>query len=137
MEDKKPTHHKDVAEVIEAVTLKINRDPAWGAGHPSHQDGNITVFEGDEFEGDDPEIGTIDVKEEPNKITVTIETLNVKPADVHVSLLDGMLLIRLGEGRDAERRDLTLSTRVDEENSVATFRNGVIDVVLPRLKSSA
>jgi len=49
-----------------------------------------------------------------------------------VSLLDGRLLINLGEGPQAFRRDLPLPAAVDEDAAVATFRNGVLDVVLPR-----
>lgn len=136
MEDNNPAHHKDVVDTIETVTLKIHKDPAWGASHPSHQEGDITVFEGDEFEGDDPEIGTIDVKEESDKITVTVETKNATRDQINVTLNENQLHVKLIGRFESAHREVKLPGDVDEERATATFRNGVIDVLLPRKKKS-
>lgn len=80
---------------------------------------------------DGPALGALDVFSDESAITVTAETRNADAASVHVSLLDGRLLINLGEGPRAFRRDLALPAPVDEDAAVATFRNGVLDVVLP------
>lgn len=83
--------------------------------------------------GDDgrPSLGELDVFTDERAVTVTAQTRNTDAASVHVSLLNGHLLIGLGEGSSAFRRDLPLPAPVDEEGAVATFRNGVLDVVLP------
>jgi HSP20 family molecular chaperone IbpA len=80
---------------------------------------------------EEPAFGAVDLFTDERAVTVTMETRNVDPATVHVSLAEGKLLIGVGEGVGALRRDLTLPAAVDEGAAFATFRNGVLDVVLP------
>ena len=81
--------------------------------------------------GDAPVIGAIDLFADDEAVTVTAETRNADASSVKVTLADDKLWIGLGEGPLAIRRDVKLPKAVDEESAVATFRNGVLDVVLP------
>jgi HSP20 family molecular chaperone IbpA len=79
-----------------------------------------------------PSLGAIDLFTDDEAVTVTAETHNANADSVHVTLAEDKLFINLGEGPGAVRKDVVLPVRVDEEKSVATFRNGVLDIVLPR-----
>jgi HSP20 family protein len=119
---------KDVADLLETLARKIRNDPEWGAGQPSRDESGITVYNGDEG----PVIGAVDLYEDVDSITVTAETKNADANAVHVTLADDRLYIALGEGPRSARKDVRLPQPVDEEKAVATFRNGILDVVLPR-----
>lgn len=124
---------KDVADLLENLAQRIRSDPAWGAGQPTHEEGSgITVYAGPDFVGDVPALGVIDILEDPEAITVTAETRNADANSVHVTLADDKLFIGLGDGQRSVRRDVKLPGAVDEDHAVATFRNGVLDIVLPR-----
>ena len=118
---------RDVAEMLEALAKRLRSDAT--APRPS---GGLTVAAPPEAGSDAPSLGGLDVFADEDAITVTVETRNTEARHVHVSLLENRLLINLGEGPLAFRRDLALPAPVDEEAAVATFRNGVLDVVLPR-----
>lgn len=123
----KASDPKDVADMLEALARKLRTEPAFDAARKP-----LTVAAPAELAGDAPSLGALDVFSDDDAITVTVETRNADARSVHVSLLDGRLLINLGEGPQAFRRDLPLPAAVNEEAAVATFRNGVLDVVLPR-----
>jgi HSP20 family molecular chaperone IbpA len=126
--------HKDVADLLENLARRIRSDPEWGAGQPgtrTEQDG-ISVYAGDPTNR--PSLGAVDVLTDEDAITVTAETRNTDAQQVHVTLADDKLYIGLGEGAAAIRKDVKLPHAVDEEAAVATFRNGVLDIVLPRRK---
>jgi HSP20 family molecular chaperone IbpA len=108
---------KDVADMLEALARRIRGDAVAA---------QVTVAPDDE-----PSLGALDVFTDDKNVTVTVETRNAEAGHVRVSLLEGRLLINLGEGPHAFRRDLPLPAAVDEDAAVATFRNGILDVVLP------
>lgn len=118
---------KDVADMLEALARRIRTDPAFQRDVPLLPPAPVPTMDLD----DKPALGALDVFTDERNVTVTVETRNTDASHVHVSLLDGRLLIGLGEGPRATRRDLPLPTPVDEEGAMATFRNGVLDVVLP------
>ena len=124
----KSSDPKDVADMLEALARKLRTEPVAvpGAKPP------LTIAPPAELIADTPSLGALDVFTDEDAITVTVETRNTDAKSVHVSLLDGRLLINLGDGPRAFRRDLPLPVAVDEDAAVATFRNGVLDVVLPR-----
>ena len=123
----KASDPKDVADMLEALARRIRSDPSFSHGRPP-----IAVASASEILGGDmPSLGALDVFTDDKNVTVTVETHNADAASVHVSLLDGRLLIGLGDGPRAFKRDLPLPAPVDEENAIATFRNGILDVVLP------
>lgn len=115
--------------MLEAIAKKLRKDPS----APSPSPGSLEVtLPPVTVEDADPVLGEVDVFTDATAITVTAETRNADAATVHVSVADGRLFIGLGEGARAIRRDLALPAPVDEERAYATFRNGVLDVVLPR-----
>ena len=131
-----PSSPKDVADLLEALARRIRHDPAFARApardaakpglHVSEPPQKV-----DPFLDEEPAFGEVDLFKDERAVTVTVETRNVDPATVHVSLAEGRLLIGVGEGAGALRRDLPLPAAVDEGAAFATFRNGVLDVVLP------
>lgn len=82
--------------------------------------------------GDEPGIGALDLFLDRDAVTVTVETHNVESHEVHVSIADGRLILALGENAGGARREIALPAPVNEERAYATFRNGILDIVLPR-----
>jgi HSP20 family molecular chaperone IbpA len=127
-----PSSPKDVADMLDALAKRIRSDPAFRIAPPPRtmqvgSPSNVDVHD----EGQTPQLGAVDVFRDERAVTVTIETRNADAHSVHVSLAEGRLLIGLGEGPDALRKDLALPAAVDEDAAFATFRNGILDVVLP------
>lgn len=117
--------------MLEAIAKRLRKeDGAAGRKPPA----GIEVVSPPTYgpEDDEPNVGAVDVFADDRHVTVTIETRNIDAGSVHVSVADGRLMINLGEGASACRRDLPLPAAVDEEQAYATFRNGILDVVLPR-----
>lgn len=121
----KPSESKDVADMLESLARRVREDPSFS---PS---AHLTIAPPAEMLDEGPSLGALDVFTDDDSVTVTVEARNIDAASVHVSLLNGRLLIGLGEGSHSFRRDLPLPVPVDEDQAVATFRNGVLDVVLP------
>lgn len=121
-----PSDRKDsVSDMLDSLARRVRDDPSFNAS------AHLTVAPPAEILDEGPSLGALDVFTDERAVTVTVEARNTDASAVHVSLLDGRLLIGLGEGAKAYKRDLPLPVPVDEENAVATFRNGVLDVVLP------
>ena len=118
---------KDVADMLEALARRIRGEPSFSGARRDP----VAVSAAADNGGTEPSLGALDVFTDDKNVTVTAETRNTEPSHVHVSLLEGRLLINLGEGPRAYRRDLPLPADVDEDAAIATFRNGVLDVVLP------
>lgn len=123
-----PSDPKEMADILEAIARKMRKVP--GAPAAAGVPGGVTVAAPAEEPG--PWLGEVDVFSDETHVTVTAQTRNADASHVHVSVADGRLLIGLGEGLKAARRDLPLPVAVDEEHAYATFRNGVLDIVLPR-----
>lgn len=132
MSESSPPHAsppKDMADLLETVARKIRTDPSWGAGAPAEvDDGGITVYAGPEFAADVPRLGFADVQLDSDAVTVTLETKNIDANAVKVTLAEDKLFIGIGDGL---KKDIQLPRIVDEEAAVATFRNGILDIVLP------
>lgn len=131
-----PSSPRDVAEILEALARRLRSDPNFVRAAQAPRAG-MTVTPGERVEpvvheAEEPVLGAVDVLSDDHAVTVTVETHNVDPASVNVSLVGDRLHIGVGEGPKACRRDLPLPAPVDEEKAFATFRNGVLDVVLPR-----
>ncbi|OKY77523.1 MAG: Molecular chaperone HSP20 family, IbpA [Candidatus Methanohalarchaeum thermophilum] len=90
----------------------------------------------------------IDVMEQDNEITVTADLPGVSKDDIEISLSDRVLTISAERSREEteekegfvrkERsvgkyhRKIRLPSDVDEENTEATFQNGVLEIKLPK-----
>lgn len=133
MSAKLPDDPRDVADMLDALARRIRSDPSFAgqaqAQGPGEQGSH--ALSPSELVADGPSLGALDVLTDDKAVTVTCETHNTDASHVRVSLLAGRLLIGLGEGPGACKRDLPLPAAVDEDAAVATFRNGVLDVVLP------
>lgn len=115
----KPSEAKDM---LDSLARRVREDPSFTPN------AHLTVAPPAEMLDEGPSLGALDIFTDERAVTVTAEARNTDASAVHVSLLDGRLLIGLGAGY---KRDLPLPVAVDEESAVATFRNGVLDVVLP------
>ncbi|HUR70282.1 MAG TPA: Hsp20/alpha crystallin family protein [Candidatus Thermoplasmatota archaeon] len=122
---------KDVADMLEALAKRIRGDPTFSRKAAEDRQAVSVALAAGLAGEEGPSLGALDVFTDDRNVTVTVETRNAEATSVHVSLLEGRLLIGLGDGPLAFRRDLPLPAAVDEENAVATFRNGILDVVLP------
>lgn len=122
---------RDVADMLESLARRIRSDPSFAGTPHAPASTPFTVSSPGAFASDSPTLGALDVFTDDKAVTVTCETRNTDASHVHVSLLEGRLLIGLGDGPGAFKRDLPLPAAVDEDAAVATFRNGILDVVLP------
>jgi len=90
----------------------------------------------------------LDVFEDRDNLTVKAELPGMKKEDIEISLHDGVLTLS-GERKEAQKfdqgeihrserfvgkfqRTLTLSTTVDIDNVKATYKDGILTVVLPK-----
>jgi HSP20 family molecular chaperone IbpA len=115
--------------MLEAIAKKLRHETAKAAAGGNPLEVTTPLTSADDSA---PGIGAVDLFTDITHITVTAETRNTEAGNIHVSVADGHLFIGLGEGPRACRRDLALPVEVDEDHAYATFRNGVLDVVLPR-----
>lgn len=122
---------KDMADMLEALARRIRNDPSFGRATGLGRDPLSLASSTFPADDDEPSMGPLDVFTDERNVTVTAETRNADASAVHVSILSGRLLIGLGEGPHAFKRDVALPAAVDEDAAVATFRNGILDVVLP------
>lgn len=123
-----PSDPKDVADMLEALARRIRGDARELSDDVDDEDDGALSVTPDDGR---PSLGEVDLLTDDRSVTVTVEARNTDASHVHVSLLEGRLMIGLGEGPGATRKDVALPAAVDEDGAVATFRNGILDVVLP------
>jgi HSP20 family protein len=94
----------------------------------------------------------IDVSETDDAVHVTAELPGLKEDDVEVTLSDGNLVIQGEKRAEKEQKDknyyrversygsfhrsIPLPTEVDDKKVDASFQNGVLNIVLPKVKPS-
>lgn len=92
----------------------------------------------------------VDIKEEPNRFVILADIPGVKPEDIEITMENGMLTIKGEriETREKEEKGLrrmerhqgsfyrrfSLPETADAEKVVATGKNGVLEIVLPKLE---
>ena len=95
----------------------------------------------------------VDVSETKDAVHVTAELPGMKEEDIQVTLSDGNLVIRgekKAEKEEQEKnyyrversygtfhRSIPLPAEVDDKKVDASFQNGVLNIVLPKLETSA
>lgn len=91
---------------------------------------------------------TLDVFEGKDTVTLKVELPGLEPKDVHVRFQDGVLMIQGEKKQEVEKKDerfyrmertygafarsIRLPVPVDGTRIEATFRNGVLTVVVPK-----
>ncbi|PMP69173.1 MAG: molecular chaperone [Thermodesulfobacterium geofontis] len=99
-------------------------------------------FEGIEW------VPAIDVSETDNEIVVKVDVPGVNPEDIEISLSDNVLVIKGEKKKEEEEkkenfyrmeryygsfmRSIQLPCEVEEEKISATYKNGVLKIVLPK-----
>ena len=90
----------------------------------------------------------VDIEEQPEKYTVRAELPGMKLEDIKITLKDNQLFIRGEKRRDEEKKDstyhrvervygqferaFTLSHAVQSDKIEATYRDGVLEVSIPK-----
>lgn len=130
-----PATPRDVAEALEALARRLRATHGWERAPPRGLAVAPAAAPAPPLPGapveEPPQLDALDVHNDGRHVTITLEARGVDASAVHVSLTETRLLIGLGEGPDAVRRDLPLPAAVESEGAIATFRNGVLDIVLP------
>jgi len=90
----------------------------------------------------------VDIEEQPEKYTVRAELPGMKLEDIKITLKDNQLVVRGEKRRDEEKKDntyhrvervygqferaFTLSHAVQSDKIEATYRDGVLEVSIPK-----
>ena len=90
----------------------------------------------------------LDLSETENAVTLRVELPGIKPEDMHVSVTDESLTLRgemredtIDKGENYERvakssqsisRTITLPCRIKTAEVKATFKDGILEIVLPK-----
>ncbi|MCU4138567.1 MAG: Small heat shock protein IbpA [Thermodesulfobacteria bacterium] len=93
-------------------------------------------------------IPAVDVSETDNEIIVKVDVPGVKPEDMEISLSDNVLIIKGEKKKEEEEkkenfyrmeryygsfmRSIQLPCEIEEDKISATYKNGVLKIVLPK-----
>jgi HSP20 family protein len=121
---------------------RLNRllDEAFGAGGGSYQEGSGVITAA--------WIPPVDICEDANSLSITVELPGVKPEDVKLSLENNILMIHGEKRQEAEERTervhryersygtfertFALPSTVDPEKIEANYQNGILTVRIPK-----
>ena len=94
----------------------------------------------------------VDIEEQPDKYAVRAELPGLKPEDIKITLRENQLVIRGEKRREEERKDSTyhrvervygqferafnLSHAVQSDKIEATYRDGVLEVSIPKAEEA-
>ncbi len=78
----------------------------------------------------------VDVLEGPSHVYVTLEMQGVEKRDINLTLTEEALWVKVDTPRRRYYREVVLPRGVDPERARASYRNGVLDVVLRRKRRS-
>ncbi len=89
----------------------------------------------------DPEVNSqrepiLDVIEDENSICITVELPGVQKENIELIVDQKRLTLTATEATRKYHKDITLSSAVDPESAEATYKNGVLDVVLKKEQKS-
>lgn len=104
-------------------------------GQPTFEEfGNVNAASqpGTEVGLDEAREPLVDVQESPEKVTVTAELPGVEKDDIQLRAKEDQLVVRVeSNGRQFFKR-VDLPTRVEPGTTNATYKNGVLDVVVEK-----
>jgi len=72
----------------------------------------------------------IDVFEEDDEVRVIVDLPGIKDSDIDLRALESKLIISVGAPNRKYYKEIQLPKRVDPKTSIASYRNGVLDVRL-------
>ncbi|MCC7576066.1 MAG: Hsp20/alpha crystallin family protein [Methanomethylovorans sp.] len=77
----------------------------------------------------------VDIVEKDGKIYITAELPGISTGEIILKATDSSLDLKASHGGRKYAEQISLSTKVDPESATATYRNGVLEVVLKILNS--
>lgn len=75
-----------------------------------------------------------DVMESEDSITITAELPGVSKEDIELMVAEDKLIIKVDTAARSYYKEIPLSAEIDEKNVKATYNNGVLDIILKKLK---
>jgi len=78
----------------------------------------------------------LDIIEDDNSISITVELPGVDKENIELIVEKNLLTLSATEATRRYHKKLQLSSEVDPETAEATYRNGVLDVVLDKVKKA-
>ncbi len=82
--------------------------------HPDEREPHIDMIEGDE------------------EIAVTVEVPNVRKEDIDLRITEDKLEIKVKDPAEGFYKTVKLPSKVDPDTAKATYRNGILDIVIRR-----
>ncbi len=79
----------------------------------------------------------VDVFHEAEEVLIVVDLGGFRPGDVTLSMRAGRYSIAARRGDHEFRKEIELPREVDIERCVEQFKNGVLEIVLPRKKETA
>lgn len=76
----------------------------------------------------------IDVQEGDIEIYVTAELPGVNKKDIHLEISENILKINVDNEQHPYYKEITLSTKLNENKTDATYNNGVLSITLEKIK---
>ena len=132
----------------------VGNDDFWAPFAPSASDWFRDLFERDFFAPERPAAfcPALNVEEDESAYRVSAELPGVDPKDVEITLDHGVLTLRGEKKEDSEKKDknyhrverhygcftrsLALPVEVDGEKVAANYRNGVLEITLPKAEAA-
>jgi len=122
---------KEVSPFVYGFSLRIGPD-----GKPQIQEfGNLRGLEKvpPSLEMADLRQPITDLIEGEKEIAVTIEMPGVEREDIDLETTEDKLIVKAKSGNRIYHKEIILPCKVRPEGATATYKNGVLDVRLPRL----
>ncbi len=79
----------------------------------------------------------VDVFHEAEEVLIVVDLCGFARRDVCLSMSENMYLISVCTGDQSFLEEIPLPPEVDMEKCVENFRNGILEIVIPRKKASS
>ncbi len=74
----------------------------------------------------------VDLAESPSRVYVTLDMPGVDEEAIDLMVMEGLLTVRVDTPRQRYYREVSLPSGLDLDGVEATYRNGVLDIAIPR-----